>query len=98
MSKDHGHRFAVYSPTGVHIGLWTDGKIASEVQSETPGNTVEELVMLDLAQAMVAKAREDALREAAEKLGNLHAGFTYRPRDMRRHVLQMIDRTAEGDT
>jgi hypothetical protein len=36
------------------------------------------------------EAREEALRDAAEKLGKLHDGFTYRPRDMKRHVLAII--------
>lgn len=57
-APNHGHRFAVYSPTGVHIGLWSDGKIAADVAGESPGNTVEELVTLDHAQALVAAERE----------------------------------------
>lgn len=36
-----------------------------------------------------------AFREVADKIGNLYGGFTYRPRDMRRHILKMIDQ-AEG--
>ena len=65
-TPDHGHRFAVYSPSGVHIGLWADGKIAADVAAESPGNTIEELVTIHHSDALIAAAREQALREAAE--------------------------------
>ena len=67
-AQEHGHRFAVYSPSGVHIGLWADGKIAADVAAESPGNTIEELVTLDHSDALIAAAREEALREAADRL------------------------------
>ena len=53
--------FAVYSPTGVHIGLWGDGKIAADVAAESPGNTIEELVAADEYEALHERA------EAAER-------------------------------
>ena len=55
-------RFAVYSPTGVHIGLWGDGKIAADVAAESPGNTIEELISADEYEAL--RSERDALREA----------------------------------
>ena len=36
--------FAVQSVTGVHIGMWENGKIASEVLSEYPGGKIIEMV------------------------------------------------------
>lgn len=45
------HWFAVQSPTGVHIGLWDDGRIAHEVAAEHEGSTVMELVASDSATA-----------------------------------------------
>lgn len=36
--------FAVYSRTGVHIGVWEDGFIASQVLSEYPGGRIIETV------------------------------------------------------
>ena len=54
-------KFAVYSPTGVHIGLWGDGKIAADVAAESPGNTIEELVAADEYEALHERA------EAAER-------------------------------
>lgn len=68
---DHGHYFAVYSQTGVHIGLWQDGKFAAEVQSEHPGNTITELVRADTHQTALddlekARAEVARLREARE--------------------------------
>lgn len=66
-APDHGHRFAVYSPNGGLRGLWADGKIAAYVASESPGSTIEELMTLDHSDALVAAAREEALREAASK-------------------------------
>lgn len=53
-----------------------------------------EYIRADRVTAMLKAEREKALREAADKLGNLHDGFTYRPRDMKRHVLQMIEKDA----
>ena len=61
-------RFAVYSPTGVHIGLWGDGKIAADVAAESPGNTIEELIAADEYEAL--RSERDALRHA---LGHIDA-------------------------
>jgi hypothetical protein len=47
--------------------------------------------------AMLAKAREDALREAAERLlGSIKREYGDH-RDYRKAILRMIDRTAEGE-
>ena len=60
--KDHGHRFAVYSPTGMHIGLWEDGHVAEAVRAERPGSTVEELVTLDLHACAITELVEGLRR------------------------------------
>lgn len=80
---------AWYRPC-VHGGGWwetedVDGRKVL-LGSETP--------TLD---AMVAKAREDALREAAERLlGSIKREYGDH-RDYRKAILRMIDRTAEGE-
>lgn len=90
----------------VHVECWSDGDggRATDVLLAEKATTVLAIQAIKAAtpddaraalEARDKRVREDALREAAEKLGNLHDGFTYRPRDMKRHVLQMIDRTAE---
>lgn len=63
----HTHWFAVHSVTGVHIGLWQDGKVAQEVLSEYPGGTITELVDLT---PIVAAAPDmlEALKEAEDHL------------------------------
>lgn len=53
------HWFAVQSPTGVHIGLWNDGKIAWDVVAEEgDGYTVMELVDVDEANSLRARCAE----------------------------------------
>ena len=37
------NRFAVYSATGVHIGLWSDERTARKVMLEYAGSTIEPL-------------------------------------------------------
>jgi len=69
----------------VAFGSFANGTgVRDEILAQTPADAQAAL------DRMLAQAREDGLRDAAEKLGNLHAGFTYRPKDMRRHVMQMI--------
>ena len=65
MSKDHRRYYAVYNRAGVHIGLWSDGRIAAKVAAENPGNTIEEYIRADHVDAMLKAEREKALREAA---------------------------------
>lgn len=66
-----------------------------------PGKGTEYL-RSDLAQAMVAKAREDALREAAEVTDKFLMVTTSLDvevvADAKERILALIDRTAEGDT
>lgn len=36
--------FGVWSLTGVHIGVWEDGKIAADVLAEYPGGVMRDLI------------------------------------------------------
>lgn len=62
---EHGHWFAVHSATGVHIGLWDDGKIAHEVLSKYPGGTITELVEATPATA-AANIDMSAIKQSIE--------------------------------
>ena len=102
MSKDNGRRFAVSSRTGVHIGLWSNGKIAAEVAAENPGNTIEEYLRADHVDALLKAEREKALREAAEKVADLYGeyseGVPYCDRDEAFAVIEALiseDKTDE---
>ena len=50
--------FAVWSATGVHVGVWEDGKIASDVLSEYPGGTMRELI--EVSSALDAMGEREA--------------------------------------
>ena len=74
-------RFAVYSPTGVHIGLWGDGKIAADVAAEIPGSTIEELISADEYEAL--RSERDALRGAVrEERHAIDTGWTVHEGDL----------------
>ncbi len=82
--KGHGHHFAVSSSTGVHIGLWQDGKIAHDVLREYPGGTLAELVDFDLIAETKAErdqlatqvlALREALKELSAQVGADHVKF-----------------------
>jgi len=60
--------------------------VRDEILAQTPDDARAALAARD------KQVREAALREAAEKLGKLHDGFTYRPRDMKRHVRALIEK------
>ena len=60
--------------------------VRDEILAQTPDDARAALAARD------QRVREEALREAAEKLGKLHDGFTYRPRDMKRHVRALIEK------
>lgn len=55
------HYFAVYSVTGVHIGVWEDGQIAGDVLAEYAGGSIVEMVPISAIRAEAA-----AIRRAAE--------------------------------
>lgn len=58
------HYFAVYSVTGVHIGVWEDGQIAGDVLAEYAGGSIVEMVPISAIRAEAA-----AIRRAAEGTG-----------------------------
>lgn len=64
--------FAVQSVTGVHIGMWENGKIASEVLSEYPGGKIIEMVDVH------AVPRATPSPGADFRAGLLRAGKRYR--------------------
>jgi hypothetical protein len=45
--------FGVWSSTGVHIGVWEDGKIAAEVLAEYPGGVMRDLIDMDAILAIL---------------------------------------------
>lgn len=55
------HYFAVYSVTGVHIGVWEDGQIAGDVLAEYAGGSIVEMVPISAIREEAA-----AIRRAAE--------------------------------
>ena len=71
----------------VAFGSFATGTgVRDEILAQTPDDARAALAARD------RRVREAALREAAEKLGKLHDGFTYRPRDMKRHVRALIEK------
>ncbi|MBR9766077.1 MAG: hypothetical protein GYB53_21810 [Rhodobacteraceae bacterium] len=64
--------FGVWSATGVHIGVWDDGKTAYGVLSEYPGGQIVEMVpvsALDPQPAMLSREEADAM-VAADRAEN----------------------------
>lgn len=62
---DHGHRFALYSRTGVVVGIWKDIRIAMDSQQNHPQSKIVEMV---LAEKLVKERNlSDKLAETLKK-------------------------------
>lgn len=59
--------FAVYSRTGVHIGVWEDGFTASQVLAEYPGGRIIETVEVSEIAALTPADARAALDEAISR-------------------------------